>query len=296
LALKPQGDMVHEETALIVESINGLNQEPNYFKDYAFPIASALFTSILGAGIAYFTLRHQERVQIEKEKMDTSNKWTLQAEEARSNLIAIKGNYHGQLTNIPFQRLSAIPSILFHANSIDEDYQKLSFILPSNEEKDGDINKWSQIPRIRSMVSNYNYLLKLWQQRNDMNQEFKGNLLAHHGGKAYATLSLADAVAASSQANMVMLIDLNERVIKLTDDLITELDSFLHEFPNYVKTKIQAKRLKRYGSILTFSNNGNQKLISLIEKSPEADFTTVETLFGEPAESIKKRHTTGYEE
>jgi len=287
---------VHEETALLVKAIDGLSQEPNYFKDYAFPIASAFFTSILGAGIAYLTLRHQEGIQIEKEKMDSSNKWTLQVEEARSNLIAIKGNYHGQLTSLPFQRLSAIPSILFHANSIAEDYQKLSFIVPSKEEKDGDLNKWSQIPRIRSMVSNYNYLLKLWQQRNDMNQEFKEQLLAHHGGKAYATLSLADAVAASSQANMVMLIDLNERVIKLTDDLITELDSFLHDFPNYVKTKIQVKRLKRYGSILTFSNNGNKALLNLIKKSPDADFTSVEVLFGESSDSIRNRHTTGYEE
>lgn len=286
---------MHEETALVVQAIESLKQEPNYIKDYAFPIASALFTSLLGAGIAYFTLRHQEGIQIEKEKMNSANKWTLQVEEARATLISIKGNYNGELTHIPFQRLSAIPSILFHATPIKENYQDLSFIVPSNADKGSEPNKWSQLPRIRAMISNYNYLLKLWEQRNEMNQAFKGQLLERHGDKAYATLSLDEAVAATGQANMVMLIDLNERVIKLTDDITVELDSFLSEFPNFVKTKIQSKRLKKYGSILTFSNNGNEKLLSLIEKSPEADFTSVEGLFGEPSENITSRHSTGYE-
>jgi hypothetical protein len=47
---------VHEETELLVNAIEALKQEPNYIKDYIFPIASALFTSVLGAGIAFFTL------------------------------------------------------------------------------------------------------------------------------------------------------------------------------------------------------------------------------------------------
>ena len=56
------------EVELVVKAIEGLKQDPNYFKDYIFPIVSAFFTSILGAGIAYFTLRRQEYLQIEKEK------------------------------------------------------------------------------------------------------------------------------------------------------------------------------------------------------------------------------------
>lgn len=287
---------MHEEAELIVKAIEGLKQDPNYLKDYAFPIASAFFTSILGAGIAYFTLRHQEGVQIEKDKIDSSNKWTLKVEEARSTLIAIKGNYHGQLGDTPFQRLSAIPSILFHGDAVKENYQDLSFIVPSSDDAEADYPKWSQIPRIRTMVSNYNYLLKLWEQRNDINQRFKEQLLQHHGNKAYVKLSLDDAIAATGQANMVILIDLTERVVKLTDDLIRELDNFLNEFPNFAKTKIQVKRLKRYGSILTFSNNGNEKLLDLLKPSPDVDFSSVEVLFGESSVDIKQRHTTGYEE
>ena len=285
---------MHEDTELLVKAIEGLQQESNHFKDYIFPIASALFTSLLGAGIAYLTLRHQEGVQIEKDKLETSNKWTFQVEGARATLIAIKGNYYGQLSDIPLQRFGSIPSILFHAESIAENYQNLSFIVPSADEKK-ERSKWSQIPRIRAMISNYNYLLKLWQKRNEMNEQFKIQILKSLGNKAYANLSLTDVIAACGQAQIVVLIDLNERVIKLTDDLIIELDSFLSEFPVYAKTKVQVKRLKKYGSIVTYSNNGNEKLLELLERSPEVDFKSVEQLFGEPADEIKKRHTTGYE-
>jgi hypothetical protein len=99
---------VHQETQLIVSAIESLQQEPNFFKDYLFPIASAFFTSSLGAVIAYYILNRQEYVQIEKDKMNASNKWTLDIEQARSNLIAIKDNYNGELTDIPLQRVGAI--------------------------------------------------------------------------------------------------------------------------------------------------------------------------------------------
>lgn len=284
---------MHQETELIVSAIESLKQTPNFFKDYIFPIASAFFTSILGAAIAYFTLNRQEVVQIEKEKMNASNKWTLEIEQARSNLIAIKGNYNGELTELPFQRVFAIPSILFHAESISENFQDLSFIVPKDTKQD--LSKWSQIPRIRAMVSNYNYLLKLWEQRNEVNQNIKEIISASIGNKAYGNLSLQEVENTIDKADLVILIDLTERCITLTDDIIIELDSFLSDFPFFVKTKIDTKRLKKYGTIISYSNNNNQKLLELIKKSPEVDFSSVQHLFGETDKEIKKRHTTGYE-
>jgi len=294
-ALELQGSIVHEETKLVVSAIESLKQEPNIFKDYIFPIASAFFTSILGAIIAYYTLNRQEYVQIEKEKMNASNKWTLDIEQARSNLIAIKGNYNGELTNLPIQRVGAIPSILFHAQPIPESFKDLSFIVPKESESKTDLPKWSQIPRIRAMISNYNYLLKLWEQRNEINQNFKELILASIGNNAYANLTLQQVEVAIGKANLVILIDLTERCITLTDDIIVELDSFLTEFPAFAKTKIDTKRLKKFGTVISYSNNGNEALLELIKKSPIVDFSTVEYLFGEKDADIKKRHKTGYE-
>jgi len=294
-ALELQGSIVHEETQLVVSAIESLKQEPNFFKDYIFPIASAFFTSILGATIAYYTLNRQEYVQIEKEKMNASNKWTLDIEQARSNLLAIKGNYNGKLTDLPIQRVGAIPSILFHAQPIPEKFNDLSFIVPKESKSKAELPKWSQIPRIRAMVSNYNYLLKLWEQRNEINQNFKEMILVSIGNIAYANLTLQQVEVAVGKANLSILIDLSERCITLTDDIIVELDNFLSEFPAFAKTKIDTKRLKKFGTVISYSNNGNEALLELINKSPIVDFSTVEYLFGENDADIKKRQKTGYE-
>lgn len=287
---------MHHETELLVEAVKSLKSEPNYFRDYMFPIASAFFTSILGAAIAYLTLKHQEGVQIEKEKMDATNKWALNAEEARGTLFAIKGNYHGELNDNPFQRLTAIPSILFKAKPLAEDFHGLSFIVPSGEDAKGEFPKWSQIPRVRAMVSNYNYLLELWEQRNTLNEQFKASVLERHGDHAKMMLSQEDIVQAVGQAFLVAFIDLNERVIRLTDDIILELDDFMAEFPKFAKGKVQTKRLKRYGSILVHSNNGNPNILKLLKKSPDPSFQVLSQIFNEPEENIRKRFSTGYED
>ncbi|WP_415888174.1 hypothetical protein ACMXYV_09075 [Neptuniibacter sp. SY11_33] len=286
---------MHQETELLVKAIDGLRQDPNYFKDYIFPIASAFFTSILGAAIAYFTLKHQEKIQIEKEKMDTANKWTLLMEEARAALISIKGNYYKDLSDHPLKRVATIPSILFHASPVEESFEKLSFIIPKAEDRKKDYPKWSQISRIRSMVNNYNYLLQLWQQRNQIERPIKEQLMAKFPHQSYVDISYEEAVAAIGPANMSVLVDLTERVIKLTDDIIIELDNFLCEFPKYAKTRIDTKRLKQYGSVLIYSNNGNELLIEILKRTPAPNLKEVEALFGEPADEIEKRLVTGYE-
>lgn len=285
---------MHEETRLIVGAISGLKQDPSYFKDYIFPIVSAFFSSILGAAIAYFTLKRQERIQIEKNKMDVANKWILVAEEARSNLLAIKGNYHRQLNKNPFKRAGLIPTILIYDDPITVEYHELSFIVPKESSDENTYPKWSQILRVRSMIGNYNQTLSMWKQRNILNEEFKEKLMVTHGDAIVNGFSIDQALAAVGQPFLIKFIDLTERLVKLTDDLVIEIDDFLENFPTYAKTKIQYKRLKKYGSVLTYSNNNNEDLLAMLEKSPEADFSRLEALFGESHENIKKRHQTGY--
>ena len=282
-----------QEVEMIVKAIGELQQEPNYFKDYIFPIASALFTSLLGAGIAFFTIKHQEDLKIEKTKMDSTNKWTLLAEEARSTLIAIKSNYHGNLTEIPAQRLSAIPSILFHATPITEKYEALSFIV--SKSKDGKLPKWGQIPRISTMINNYNYLLQLWEQRNQLERPLREKLMSHWGEeKAVVDVNQNEIVEYIGESDFCLLVDITERVVILTDDLIVELDDFLLNFPIHAKSLVNIKRIKRYGSILRYSNNGNESLLALLEKSKKVDYQSVEQMFCMPAEAIRQMHSTGY--
>jgi hypothetical protein len=179
---------VHIETAQVVQAIESLQQEPNLFKDYIFPIASALFTSILGAGIAYFTLRSQENIQIEKDKMNNTNKWTFLLEEAGTTLMAIKMIYYDQLSDNPIQRISAIPTILLNAQPINEKLESLSFIVKKLDSKT-EPEKWSQISKIKLMVNSYNHLIYLWEQRNSIDKPIKEKLMAEFSNQGYIDIS-----------------------------------------------------------------------------------------------------------
>lgn len=285
---------MQEEAKLIIQAIESLKSEPNLFKDYIFPIASAFFSALLGGAIAFLFFRYQEKLAVEKSKMNTANKWTLLAEEARSILISIKQNYHGKLTEKPIQRALAIPSVLFSNQRIIESYADLSFIVPKAGTSKAE--KWSQIPRIRSMIHNYNYLQELWLKRNEVERPIKEAVITSYSNKAYVDVTLEEIVNCVGSVQFSSLVDLTEHVVKLTDDLLVEFDSFLAEFPGYAKSVINYEKIKSYGSVLTYSNNGNVKLLEILKKSPQADYKSVVDLFGVSEDEMANRYTTGYEQ
>lgn len=287
---------MHQETELLVSAIESLKQEPNLFKDYIFPISSAFFTSILGGFIAYLALNKQEILQIEKDKLSAANKWTLDIERARASLISIKGNYHKQLESHPIQRLATISTLLLKSEPVLENYQDLAFIVPSEEEFNCSNQKWSQITRINAMVSNYNSLLHMWEKRNELNEAFKQSIFGTYGKNAFLNITPETAEAAFGRAGLVSLIDVTERCVKLTDHIIIELNDFLENFPDFAKTKINLKRLKHFGKLISYSNNDNEMLLELIKPEVDVDFTSVQVWFGQSIEDIEKRHTTGYEQ
>ena len=285
---------MQEEVKLIIQAIESLRAEPDLFKDYIFPIASAFFSASLGAAIAFMFFRHQETITVEKCKMNTANKWLLLAEEARSNLISIKQNYHGTLTEDPIERALSIPTILFSCKPIIESYVDLSFIVSKGNTSD--INKWSQISRIRAMIHNYNYLQELWLKRNQIERPIKEAVINNYSDKPFVDVSLEEIVDCVGLAQLSSLVDLTEHVVKLTDDILVELDNFLAEFPAYTKSLIKHKKIKNYGSVLTYSNNGNLKLMEIITKSPQANYKSITDLFGVSEDDLHKRYKTGYEE
>jgi len=284
---------MQEEAKLIVKAIESLRSEPNLFKDYIFPIASAFFSAILGGAVALLFFRYQEKISVEKHKMNSVNKWTLLADEARANLISIKQNYHGTLTEKPIQRALAIPSVLFSSQSIKENYSELYFIVPKAGA--GKIAKWSQIPRIRAMIHNYNYLQELWLKRNEIEGPITEAVLKMYSDKAHADVTLDEVLSCVGAVQLSSLVDLTEHVVKLTDDILVELDSFLEEFPAYAKTLIKYKKMKRYGAILTYSKNEDVNLLEIFNKSPQANYESIVDLFGVSQEALQSRYVTGYE-
>lgn len=54
------------------------------------------------------------------------------------------------------------------------------------------------------------------------------------------------------QGDLSFLIDVTERYIHLTDDLITEFYNFFNEFPDAVKNKVDLKLIINYRFIIAF--------------------------------------------
>jgi hypothetical protein len=312
------------ETEQIVNAIKSLKQEESLLKDYLFPIASAFFSSMLGWVIAYKFFHYQDSIIYGKEKTNTINRLTIICNEARSTLFAIKYNYHGQLTNYPYQRATLVPEILINNNPITEDYSLLSFIAPkslSNEysklsniplisrmiskivlwlkrnkqnKSSSEHPKWSNIALVSCMISNYNTLLGLWLKRNEIKHIINNRVAELHSNKAYTDLSIDEMIKYTGKDIVIQLIDLTERCIISTDDLIIELTDFLSHFPVLAKSKVKYKPLTHYDPILTYSNDGNDYIHNIQQKSPVADYTSVCNLFGLTIEQMNQRYSTGY--
>lgn len=134
---------------VIAEAILQLKQDSNFIKDYVFPIAMALFSSLIGALVGYGVYLRQERLANEKKKLDILNKWILTADEIHQSLLALKFNYHGKLTSHPYQRFLVIPTIIGNDKKFQFDYHELAFISDFNN------NKWLNVGYLRSLFANY---------------------------------------------------------------------------------------------------------------------------------------------
>lgn len=286
---------MQEEIESIVKAIESLQQESNPFKDYIFPIIAGFFSSILGALVAYFTLRHQDRIQLEKERIHTVNDWLLLVEGAMSSLISIKSNYHGNLKSNPFQRTQEVRSLIHSTKNLEKNISSLSFIIPKKDDAKAKEEKWRQLPRIRAMIDNYNFIIELWNKRSELERPIKEKIIKDYAELAYAEVTREQIFKSVSPADFIVLIDLTERAIKFTDDFIVEFNDFMTSFPEVAKSLIKNKYIDQYGPIITYKSDENPKLLALIEKEPEVDYAILADLFGQTVEEVKNEYTTGYE-
>lgn len=286
---------MNNEIDLLIKAIESLQQESNIFKDYMFPIVSAFLSAVLGAGVAFITMKRQDLIQIEKNKIDVCNQWILNIENARLHLTAIKQNYHGNLTDDPIKRFFQIPSILIKPFFLADDLSGLAFIAKKSKKIKIENEKWLQLTRISVMVQNYNSLINIWEKRNNLERPLRERLLKESSSKAYAQIDYQQIVSIIGLADLVALIDLTELAVKNTDDLIIELYDFLIKFPKLAKPFIKKNIIKHYGSILTVEPNDNPMFYDILKRSPEVNCDILSELIGKSPESIKARYKTGYE-
>ncbi|KZN65480.1 hypothetical protein [Pseudoalteromonas luteoviolacea] len=279
-----------EETHALVDAIASLKQEPSIFKEYIFPIMSAFFSAILGAVIAYFSLRRNESLNLEKDKLIASNKWSLIAQNAFSNLIAIKGNYSKRLSDDPIQRCLAIPTMIMRTELVTQSYQDLCFVVQNISEEQ---NGWTQIPRIDAMFSNYNALIKMWERRNELNERCL-NLMKEKHTNLSGNFSKQQLIESIGLDDFKKLVHLTEMCILYTDHLIREFHTFNEEFPILAKKLIDTKRLKSFGSIIQ-STIGNDDTFTLLKFCTKFNVVKLANVLDKEPEEIQLMFSTGYE-
>ena len=283
-----------EEAELIAKAIESLRADSNWFKDYLFPIVGSFLSAILGAFAAYFTLQFQEKNKAEKEKLQICNDWTLSVEGLFQSLIALKGNYYENITGDPFQRALHVRSIIGENPPITRNVSELSFLVPTKDDPSSLDVKWRSLSRINGVISNYNLILKIWDKRNSIERPLREKLITAFGDKAYADLKHQQILDTLSERDLVSLIDLTEKAIHLTDDIILELNDFLCNFPNVAKSLIKIKKVKKYVRLITFDNSENNFLQTLMKKCPELECKMLVNLYGKPESEIQKLYDNGY--
>jgi hypothetical protein len=273
---------------LIAEAILQLKQESSVIKDYIFPIAMALFSSLIGAIVGYRVYLRQEKLTTERGKLDILNKWILIADEIHQSLLALKFNYHGSLTSHPYQRFLAIPSIIGTNKKYQFNYYELAFITDFKSK-----NKWLNVGYLRSLFANYETLLSMWEIRNEFNEKVRIQFLnSKSGNKAYVDLDDAEIELYINQGDLSFLIDITERCLLLTDDLITEFYNFFNEFPHAVAHKVDLNLIKTYGFIIAFDMEKNKAIKPLLVDSPLPDYKKISELSGRSIEELMARYSS----
>ena len=281
---------IMSEEQLIAEAILQLKQESSILKDYLFPIAMALFSSFVGACAGYLVYLRQEKMAAERRKLDIINKWILIADEIHQSLLSIKLNYYGSLTSDPYQRFLAIPSIVGTEKKYQYDYHELVFIT------DCENIKWLNVGYLRTLFANYDTLLSLWNIRNEFNEKVRIQFFKSDDDNiAYIDLSDSEIDTKINQSDLSCLIDLTERCLRLSDDLIIEFYKFLDEFPKAVSKKIDLKLTKNHGFILNIDMKKNKAIQSLLAESPLPDYKKISKISGRSEEELMARYKKLFE-
>jgi len=270
----------------VTEAIHGLYSNP--IKDYIFPAISALSSAALGAWAAFYAVNTQERNRIHIQNVDSINDATLKASEARNILMAIKSNYHNELSSSPYQRLMTIPRIPIDEPAINFKISTLVFLAPTDV---GDIySKWQRIEHLDILFKNYNQALFIWKKRNESFEEMIPQLRQLHAKK----ISDEHLLELFGQSKICEVSDLTEKAIMLTDELLVELSCFIIGFPEIAKNSIPTKIRKKTRKIIIVRLPTEESAVDLLSISPMLDYDMTAALHACSVQEIKNLYRSIY--
>lgn len=279
------------DTIALVEAINGLKQSGSIIKSYLLPFIQTLFATCIGFVIASYTFRKQEAVKADAKKMMDTNKFIIQIDSAFQSLIAFKSKYKDKAEHDPIKRTVIFGVVNMEFAEISG-VEELMFLAKGNKSSEGEpyYRSWNNLPRISSMVSNYKYLVKRVESRNELRMRFESSLsYDSEGNKVFNIASLNP----EQWKILLELINENEIILNLTDGLILEMHSFLLGITEAIKNSINIKKVLHLVTLVTINTN-NEYIIRQLEPISPPDYSKLAELLKITEDEAKYEFSCGY--
>ena len=245
----------HEDMQLLVKAIESIKPEDNLIRDYLYPIVLAFVSAVMGSLLGYYVILKRAQDEAEKVKIDATNKLLLEAIDCFHDLEAIKGNYLGKLTDKPAQRLVCVPPILMHHRPSNPEFSGMYYLAKNaskffkNRTLQETQDSFANIPRIKLVFGNYNTALEMWKTRNELVIPVFEAIVTGNSKTGVANVSFDDMVSSTSHVKIAQLIDLNEKVLSLTDELLADFMRLMVELPKISEKLISKKVMEKYGGV-----------------------------------------------
>lgn len=247
--------LTHEDLQLLVKGIESIKPENNLIKDYVYPVVLAFVSAVMGSLFGYYIILKRTQEEAEKTKIDATNKLILEAIDCFHNLEAIKHNYLGKLTDNPSQRLVSVPPILMHQRPSNPEFAGMFYLAKGASKTFKNLtfqetqDNFANIPRIKIIFENYNTALEMWKTRNELALPIFETIVSGNSTTGVANVNFHDMVRSTSHAKIAQLIDLNEKVLSLTDNLLADFMKLMTELPKISEQLISKKVMEQYGKV-----------------------------------------------
>lgn len=275
----------------IVDAIIGLQQPSSILKSYVFPIIPAVFTTLAGFFIASYNFKRQESIKADAQKIEAANKFIVQMDSAFQSLISAKTRYKDVINDVPLDRAFSIGKNTAYFSTING-VDNLVFLAKGCKVVDGQpyYVTWNNVPRINAMVGNYLYLLDIIKSRNSLLEQLETHISYTEEG--HQTINFST-ITPEAYNLIKLLVNSTEIMLKLTDGLIIEFNSFMSGIDEAIGKSINTKRVSHLTTIVKFNTN-NPFIQNALQPIPEPNYSELAKLFGRDEESVRSMFDVGY--
>ena len=278
---------------MLAASINSLKNDSGIAKDILLPVLMSFISAFIGFFFARILFNQQEKIKSEINKVNLINKYSIMVADIRGSLLAIKYNYDSILDTHPINRALTMPNILNNNVAVTCNTYELSFISEkSNGKQIAYYDTWMNVLRISAMLNNYNQIIAILNQRNEIHIEIMTQINDYNkssGIKVGSELGHDVINNMVGEVRIASLCALTERFISIVDDILMESSDFLINFPLEMDRLINQKVIKSQCTILKFKKESIE-----ITKTIEPDYKILASILCCSVEEAKAMCDNGY--